>query len=57
MEKEFERICRLLEDDAACRTPLGKVPPSVNNMFYDNFGMSCQELQAALQDVNMEPAC
>ncbi len=57
MKNEFERICRLLEDEATCRTTIGNVPPSVNNMFYDSFGMSCQELQAALQRIDMEQPC
>ena len=43
-EKEFEETCRMmLEDRWACNA-LPEMPTEVENMFYDNFGMSAEEI-------------
>ena len=43
-EKKFEEVCRMmLENRWSCDT-LPEISADVENMFYENFGMSAQEM-------------
>lgn len=43
-EKDFEETCRMmLEDKWACNA-MPQISTDVENMFYENFGMSAEEM-------------
>ena len=43
-EKEFEETCRMMLEDRWSCNAMPEMSAEVENMFYDNFGMSAEEI-------------
>ena len=47
-EKEFEETCRMMLEDRWSCNAMPEMSADVQNMFYDNFGMSAEEINEVL---------
>ena len=43
-EKEFEETCRMMLDDRWASNSVPEMSTEVENLFYENFGMSAEEI-------------
>ena len=43
-EKKFEEVCRMMMEDRWSCDTLPEISADVENMFYENFGMSAEEM-------------
>ena len=43
-EKEFEETCRMMLDDRWASNSVPEMSTEVENLFYENFGLSAEEI-------------
>lgn len=46
--KEFESVCRLLMNGARCQRAITEISVETDNLFYENYGMSAEDVQDML---------
>ena len=47
-EKEFEETCRMMLEGRWASNNIPEISTEVENLFYDNFGMSAEEINEVL---------
>ena len=47
-EKEFEETCRMMLEGRWTSNNIPEISTEVENLFYDNFGMSAEEINEVL---------